>query len=223
VNRAEGSESLERLRRGTLFPIAAAIGIFGVVYGAAGQQVLGAVPTMISSLIIFSGTAQFTMVGLLAAGSGPFGILWAVLVINVRNFALGAAIRPHLHGTMRRRALTSWFLIDETVGLALASPSDSDQMLIRSGIWAYAAWTVGTVVGVAGGATFGLEELASTVFPVLFVGLASLMVRTARGLARVALGGVVTLVLLLAWPSLAGLAPVIGGVVAALPGGRDEQ
>jgi predicted branched-subunit amino acid permease len=162
------------------------------------------------------------MVGLLAAGSGPVALLWAVFVVNVRNFALGGAVRPHLVGGRLVRVLVSWFLIDETVGLALASPTEADRTLLRSGLAAYAAWVVGTALGVAGGATFGLEGLASAVFPVLFIGLAALMIRSATGLVRAVVGAAVTLVLLLVWPDLAGLAPVMGGVVAAIPGGGGE-
>jgi len=206
----------------TLAPIAMAIAVFGMVYGAAAQVLLGTWLTLISSVLIFSGTVQFTMAGLLAAGSGPLAVLWAVFVVNIRNFALGGAVRPHLTGRRLQRILVSWFLIDETVGLALAAPADTDRVLLRSGLIAYLAWVVGTAVGVAGGASVGLEGLASAVFPVLFIGLAALIVRTSSGLARAGVGALVTLVLLLVSPSLAGLAPIIGGVVAALPGGGGE-
>jgi len=208
------------LRLATVLPIATAIGVFGIVYGAAAESLLGVPLTLLSSVVIFSGTVQFTMVGLLAAGSGPLAVLWAVFVVNVRNFALGGVLRPHLRGSIRRRSLLSWFLIDETVGLALASPETADRTLLRAGLWAYGSWVLGTAAGVAGGATFGLESLAAAIFPVLFIGLASLMVVGAAGVARAASGAVVTLVLLMVWPALAGLAPVIGGLVAALPGGR---
>lgn len=202
-------------------PVAAAIAVFGSVYGAAAQPLLGTWPTLLASILIFSGTVQFTMVGLLAAGTGPLAIFWAVLVVNVRNFALGGAVRPLLRSGAGRRLLVSWFLIDETVGLALATGGDADSTLLRSGVVAYVAWVGGTVVGVIGGATLGLEALAGAVFPVLFVGLAALMVRTVGGVARIVAGAAITGLLLAVWPGLAGLAPVVGGVVAALPGGRD--
>jgi predicted branched-subunit amino acid permease len=206
----------------TLVPIAAAIGVFGMLYGAAAQPLFGTWLTLFSSVVIFSGTVQFSMVGLLAASAGPVAVLWAVFVVNIRNFALGAALRPHLLGGDLRRLLVSWFLIDETVGLALAAPWHADRTLLRSGLVAYLAWVSGTAIGVAGGAVVALQGLASAVFPVLFVGLAALMVRSASGLARAGVGAAVTLVLLFIWPGLAGLAPILGGVVAALPGGGGE-
>ena len=53
---------------------AAAIFVFGVIYGSIARPLMGATMTMVSSLLIFSGSVQFTVVGLLAAGSGAAAI-----------------------------------------------------------------------------------------------------------------------------------------------------
>jgi predicted branched-subunit amino acid permease len=66
-------------------PVAAAIGVFGVVYGAAAGPVFGTSLTMISSLIVFSGVAQFTMVALVAAGATPVAVLGAVATLALRR------------------------------------------------------------------------------------------------------------------------------------------
>ncbi|HEY6634478.1 MAG TPA: AzlC family ABC transporter permease, partial [Acidimicrobiia bacterium] len=124
----------------TLIPICGAIFVFGVVYGAAAQPLFGALLTVVSSVLVFSGTAQFTMVGLVVAAASPISVLWAVFVVNVRNFALGGALRPHLHGALSRRLGISWFLIDETVGLALVDPENADRVVLVSGAFAYASW-----------------------------------------------------------------------------------
>lgn len=208
------------LTPGTLAPIWAAILVFGVVYGAAAQPLFGTPLTIVSSLVIFSGTVQFTMVGLLTAAAAPLAILWAVFVVNIRNVALGGAVRPHLKGGTASRFGLSWFLIDETVGLALVDPEDADRVLLLTGVGAYLSWAIGTILGTLGGATLGLESLAASVFPVLFIGLAALMISTRHGVLRALAGGVVTLVLLIVWPALAGLAPVVAGLLVALPGGR---
>jgi predicted branched-subunit amino acid permease len=210
------------LAPGTVIPIFVAIGVFGTLYGAAAQPHFGSWLTMFSSIVIFSGSVLFSLVGLLAVGAGPLAIVWAIFVVNVRNFALGGALRPHLTGTRLQRLAVSWFLIDETVGLALASPSMADRVLLKAGAGAYLAWVVGTAIGVAGGAALGLAGMASAVFPVLFIGLAALMVRSRGALVRAGLGVVITVGMLLMWPGLAGLAPVIGGIVAAIPAAGGE-
>lgn len=210
------------LAPGTLIPVLAAIAVAGTLYGAAAQPILGTWLTIVSSLIVFSGTAQFTMVALLAAGAGPLAVLWAISVVNVRNFALGGTLRPHLRGSRVQRFVLSWFLIDETVGLALSSPHNSDRILLRAGLGAYGAWVMGTIAGVGGGAALGLAGLAAAIIPVLFIGLAALMVRSAGGLTRAAIAALVTVVLLVVWPGMEGLAPVIGGLLAAIPGAGGE-
>jgi predicted branched-subunit amino acid permease len=98
----------------------------------------------------------------------------------------------------------------------------ADRVLLRAGAGAYLAWVVGTAIGVAGGAALGLAGMASAIFPVLFIGLAALMVRSRGALVRAGLGVVITVGMLLMWPGLAGLAPVIGGIVAAIPAAGGE-
>lgn len=210
----------DSLQPGTVLPILAAIAVAGSLYGAVARPVFGVWLTLFSSVIVFSGTVQFTIVALLAAGAGPLAVLGATFMVNVRNFALGGALRPHLTGSRRQRLLLSWFLIDETVGLALTDLERSDRILLRVGLGAYVAWLVGTLVGVTAGAALGLAGLAEAIFPVLFIGLAGLMVRSVGAAARAVSGALVTLVLLVIWPGLEGLAPVIGGLLAAIPAGR---
>lgn len=199
-------------------PIAGAIGVFGVVYGTAARPLLGGPLTVMSSMAIFSGAAQFSMVGLLSAGASPLAVLWAVAVLGLRHLALGAAIRPGLTMSRARRAVAAWFVIDETVGLALASRRGGASALVGAGGACYAAWVVGTALGVAGGAAVGLEALASAVFPVLFIGLASIMVRGADLAVRTGSAAVVTLVLLISWPGLGGLAPVVAAIAVSVAG-----
>jgi predicted branched-subunit amino acid permease len=212
-----GRESTPQVPIPTLLPVAAAIAVFGTLYGAAARPLLGSWLTLLSSIVIFSGSVQFTMAGMLATAAGPIAVIWAVVVVNVRNLALGGAIRPRLTGSRSRGMVTSWFLIDETVGLALASSSNAEAVLVRSGVVAYAAWVVGTGIGVAGGAALGLEAVASSMFPVLFIGLAALIISELNALARALVGAAATIALLTIWPGLAGLAPVMAGAVAALP------
>lgn len=196
-------------------PIAVAIGIFGLVYGAAARPVLGPGLAVASSVIVFSGAAQFTMVGLLAAGAAPAGVLAGVAILALRHLPLGAVLRPRLEGDRWQRALVSWFLIDETTGLSLARPERGETTLVVGGGLAYLAWVLGTIGGVAGASLASVEPLADALFPVLFVGLAALTAGTRADVGRTILAGGVSLAVLLAWPGAGVLGVIVVAVVAA--------
>ena len=129
-------------------PVALAIGVFGVVYGAAADDVLGPVLAVASSVLIFSGAAQFTMVALLAAGASPAGVLAGVAPLALRHLPLGAIMAPRLPASRTRRALVSWFLIDETAGVALAGAGPVERTMAVTGGLSYLAWVTGTTAGV---------------------------------------------------------------------------
>jgi predicted branched-subunit amino acid permease len=128
-------------------PIAAAIGVLGVVYGALAQPILGGGLTIASSVVTFSGAAQFTMAGLLGAGASAAAVLAAVTPLALRHLPLGALVRSRLSASPRRRMLLSMLLTDETVGLAVADRGSCERIFVVAGGLAYGAWVVGTVAG----------------------------------------------------------------------------
>jgi hypothetical protein len=65
-----------------------------------------------------------------------------------------------------------------------------------------------------------VESLARAIFPVLFIGLASLAVTQPTHAVRALAAAALTAALVLALPDLRVLAPVVAGVVAALPGAK---
>lgn len=196
-------------------PVAIAIGVFGVVYGAAARPLLGAGLTVVSSVLIFSGASQFTLVALLAAGATPAGVVAGTATLALRHLPLGAVLQPQLVGDRRRRALVAWFLIDETTGLSLARDEPVEQTLTISGGLAYVAWVLGTVGGVAGASLARVEPLADALFPVLFVGLAALTAASRPDTVRALLAGGVSLSLLAAWPGAGALGVLLVAVAVA--------
>ncbi len=197
-------------------PVAAAIGVFGVVYGAAAGPVLGPVLAVASSVILFSGAAQFTMVALVAAGATPVAVLGAVTTLALRHFPLGAVLQPLLTVGRARRALIAPFLTDETAGLALASGERAERTVAVSGGMAYCSWVVGTVVGLVGGSLASAEPLAAALFPVLFVGLAALTAVSRSDGVRAVFAGVASVGLLLVWPAAGALGAIAVAVIVSL-------
>jgi predicted branched-subunit amino acid permease len=205
---------------GAAAPLALAIGVFGVVFGAASSVELGAGPTIAMSALVFSGVVQFAVIGLLDTGAGLGAILATVLALNARNLVLGAALRPLLATTRMRRAILGWFLVDEAFGLAVASGRDAARVLAISGVLCYAAWQVGTLLGVAGAEVVTLEDFASAIFPVLFVGLAALTARGDDAIVRIAVAAAIVLVGARLAPDLQPFLPIVAAILVAVPAGR---
>jgi 4-azaleucine resistance transporter AzlC len=209
-------------------PAAAAVAVFGTLYGAAARAYLGAPLAVASSLLVYSGALQFAMVALLGAGATTLPLLLTAGVLNLRHLVLGAALRARFESGPWRRALLAFFLVDETFGFAIAAGNAADprtvgavteRTLLYSGLTLYVAWIVGTVVGVLGGGLAAVERVAGAIFPVLFIGLASLAVTRRSHVVRALVAALLTAAVALLLPDLRMLAPVVAGVLVALPGG----
>ena len=154
------------------------------------------------------------------ASPAPRPVLWAVFVVNVRNFALGGVLRPHLRGSIGRRSLLSWFLIDETAGLTVAFDQPPERTLLVSGGIAYLAWVGGTGIGMAGGSLPGVGPLAEALFPVLFIGLTALAASGRLDVIRSVAAASGTVALLLLWPEAGALGAIGVAIVTAVVGSR---
>ena len=212
----------------TSLPAAAAIAVFGTLYGAGARPILGAELTVASSLLIFSGSLQFALVVLLSAGAAAPALLLTAGTLNLRHLVLGAVLRPRMGGSWLRRAGHAFFLLDETFGFAVAAGDAAERegrgadaaaqrTLLVSGVGCYVAWQTGTVLGVLGAGFPGVAGMAGAIFPVLFIGLASLACRSRSDAVRALSAAALTGGLAFALPGLRALAPVFVGVLVALP------
>jgi predicted branched-subunit amino acid permease len=199
---------------------AAAIFVFGVIYGSLVRPLMGVAAAVASSLFIFSGAVQFTLAGLLSAGAGVGALIGGAVSLNLRNLLLGAVMRPRLDRPSMERAGLAWFLTDESVGLALASGANAARTLLSSGAIFYLAWQAGTIVGVFGASVEGVRSAAEAVFPVLFIGLAALSCPSRSIAIRAIVAAGLTAAAVTPWPATRGVAPVIVAIAVALPGAQ---
>ncbi len=220
VGEQAGEQAQDPAVLAAALPVAAAIGVLGVVYGAVARPVLGPGLTLASSVISFSGAAQFAMVGLLASGGSAAAVLASVVPLALRHVPLGAILRPRLRGGRARRVLLSWFLTDETVGLALTRPASAERTVLLSGAAAYGAWVAGTAAGVAGASLGGLASLAQAAFPVLFIGLAAVTARQRRDAVLAAVAAAAAAALLALAPGAGVLGGLAVAIAVAAAGGR---
>lgn len=200
---------------------AAAILVFGIIYGSLARPVIGVTATMLSSLVIFSGAVQFTIAALLAAGAGTAALVAGVLTLNLRNLLLGAVLRSRIERSARTRAALAWFLTDEAAGIAIASEDDAAHALLISGAMFYVAWQIGTVLGLLGASAQGIADAAQAVFPVLFIGLAAVSCRSRSVAMRAAVAAGVAAAGAILWPGVGGIVAVGAAIAVAVPGGAE--
>jgi len=198
--------------------------VFGIAFGVLAVQAgLAAWLTVVASVVIVSGAAQFALVGLLAAGPGP--VLVATTGLALRHLPMSAKL-ANLVGdrSLRTRVGLAWVLTDETFGLTLRASQtgvpDLAAYKAAADLMLYSAWVSGTAVGAFVGkaidpAALGIDVL----FALLFLGLAAPLIRTRRdwlvvGLAVVC-AALATLVLPEAW-QITGAATVAAFIGTAI-------
>jgi len=198
--------------------------VFGIAFGVLAVQAgLAAWLTVVASVVIVSGAAQFALVGLLAAGPGP--VLVATTGLALRHLPMSAKL-ANLVGdrSLRTRVGLAWVLTDETFGLTLRASQtgvpDLAAYKAAADLMLYSAWVSGTAVGAFVGkaidpAALGIDVL----FALLFLGLAAPLIRTRRdwlvvGVAVVC-AALATLVLPEAW-QITGAATVAAFIGTAI-------
>ncbi|HEX3199869.1 MAG TPA: AzlC family ABC transporter permease [Propionibacteriaceae bacterium] len=155
-------------------PLALPIAAVGMSFGLLAGPVLGAIPSILMSAVVWSGTAQFAALSILTSGGGTALAASAGLLANTRFLPMGFAIAPSMTGGPLRRLLRGALLADASFVIGHRGGGRFD---ISAVAWAapvqYVTWVGGTVVGVAGAtaigdpARWGLDVL----FPVFYLSL----------------------------------------------------
>jgi 4-azaleucine resistance transporter AzlC len=212
------------LRRGALtaLPLAVAVGLFGISFGvlATSQAAMDGVAVMAMSATTFAGSAQFAAAAVLAAGGQPLTAVAAALLLNARYLPIGVSVARFLAGGVLRRLALAQLIVDESWAIAARGSGTFDpHRLLGAGLVIWAAWIVGTAIGVVGGAALGdLTRLGlDAAFPALFLALLAPQLRN-RAAVLAAIGGC-AIALALTPFSPPGL-PIIAAAAAALIGLR---
>ena len=182
-----------------------AIGSFGVAFGVVAVEAGFPVwLTVLASIVIVSGAAQFTMAGLIATGAGP--VLLAVTGLALRHLPMSATlaglIGPQPLGTRMR---LSFILVDETFGLTVraADRGEPDLVAYKSAadLMLYTGWVTGTTVGALLGGAIDPEAAGlGVLFGLMFLGLAAPLVRRPRDLVVAVVAVAATLVAIAVLP-----------------------
>lgn len=190
---------------------------FGVLARHAG---FSAVQTVVTSAIVFAGSAQFAALAVLASGGTAVAAVAAGTMMNGRFLAMGMALAPSLPGGPAKRAAQGQAVVDASWALANRGDGTFDRwLLFGTTAPQYVTWFLGTLMGAYAGdllgdtGRFGLDA----VFPTFFLGILMDELRQPRSRVVAICGAVIALALV---PFTPPGVPILAAAAAALLGLR---
>ena len=206
-------------------PFALIAGVVAISFGVLARSLgWGVLAPIVFSVVTFSASAQFAVAAVLGAGGGVFAAIAAAVLLNARFFPMGVAVAPYLKGGPLRRALEGQTIVDTSWALASRGGGRFDrEFMIGATVPQFAAWIVGTVVGVLADDVVDVEQLGlDVIFPAFF--LALLVVELRNGGKRAIAVAVIAAALAAALvPFAPPGVPVLAACVAALLGLRGRS
>lgn len=167
------------------FPLALTAVPFALVMTtAAAVAGVDAVDTVLMSLVVFAGASQLVAIELIRQGAPMALILATALLVNLRLMMYSAALAPKLAGLPRwKRALLAFLITDQAFAL-FAAYAEEEQALehrvkffLGAALTLFAAWQLGTWVGVAVGETLPADWSLDFMVALAFIALAAPAVR----------------------------------------------
>ena len=154
---------------------------FGIAFGvAASTKAVPAEISILMSVAIFAGAAQFAALDLWHAPLPLAMLVLTVLAVNARMILLGAVLAPWLlQVPLARRLAALVFLSDANFAHAMAARAKGEMdagILFGAGILMWVTWIVATAVGAIAGATlgdvsrFGFDAVMLAFFTAIIVG-----------------------------------------------------
>lgn len=177
-------------------PIALGYIPVGFAYGVLAQKAgLSAFNTILMSIIVYAGSAQLIVVGLIAAGISPLSIIVTTFIVNLRHMLMSAALSPHLQDWKRPElAGFAYELTDETFAIhsaRLAEEAVPKAETFATNLTAQISWIAGTVLGVFGGRLIAeIEPFAlDYALPAMFIALLVMQIKNNIQIAVAILAG----------------------------------
>ncbi|MCG1022420.1 AzlC family ABC transporter permease [Sutcliffiella horikoshii] len=145
---------------------------FGLLAKSAGLTVS---ETVLMSLLVFAGAAQYMSLNMIVLGSGVFEIVMTTFILNIRHFLMSASLNEKVEEkTLWKKSLFSFGITDETFSVAATKEG-----FIQTGymfgviLIAYSSWVVSSGVGHVIGSSLpaSLQESMAVALYAMFVGL----------------------------------------------------
>lgn len=154
------------------FPISVT---FGVLAAASG---LSSLYTMLGSVWIYSGGAQFMLIGMVGYAAVPAAVITTILLVNLRHILYGATIGPYMKTWNEPLKWAAAFGLTDEVYAVVSSRLKSGERLMPAyyltfAFAAYASWIAGTIVGIGLGGLVPseLSDILEFALPAMFIAL----------------------------------------------------
>jgi predicted branched-subunit amino acid permease len=162
-------------------PIAISSGILGIAYGAMSNALGMPIDVALaSSLLIFTGAAQFSVLMSLDGDAG-ISTLFVSILVSLRLFLMAGSLGGHFRGLPLSRQLAALPLVsDGSWATAIAEPDGARfrwHVFMAAGVSIVSLWTLGTAVGhLASGMLPGASVEALMASGTIFLALLLLVV-----------------------------------------------
>ena len=179
---------------------------FGVIARASG---FSTITVILMSVIIYAGSAQFTTVSMLAAGSPIASIVFATFMVNSRMILMSTTVAPYFKkDSLGKGMLIGTLLTDESFALAMNKLNYTNGKMNFSwfnteNIISYSTWAIATMIGALLGNFIEDPKKLGLDFAnvAMFIGLLYLQVNSDKALNKALQVIVVLLTLVLTYIS----------------------
>jgi len=195
----------------------AAIGVsFGVLARSLDWDLAAPI---VMSVIVYSGSAQFSSASVLGDGGSVIAAVLAAALVNARFLVMGIAAAPGLLGGRARRAFEGQAVIDSSWVLANDQGRIDRELLIGATIPQFLAWVGGTIAGAVAGSAIGdpAKLGLDAMFPAFFLALLANELRSGHAIGVALGGGALALALV---PLVPPGIPIVAASLAAILGAR---
>lgn len=147
----------------------------GVVQKTAGLSIA---EIILFSVLLYAGSAQFIVSGMIAVSSSPTAIIVTIFFVNLRHVLLSAALSPYFrHLSILRNLLVGSLLTDETFGVAINRTMKqkriSERWMHGLNVTAYLNWLIANIAGALLAQWISDPEQFGVAFalPAMFIGI----------------------------------------------------
>lgn len=165
-------------RRGLQAGVTIAIGYMPVAltFGLLAKSVdLNLMETLMMSIFVFAGAAQYMALNMIALGTGVFEIVMTTFIVNIRHFLMSTTLNEKVENDKKwKKALYSFGITDETFSVAATNEGRlHTSYMLGLIIISYSSWVVFSGIGhiVGGSLPSTLQDSMSIALYAMFVGL----------------------------------------------------